>query len=41
MLDGEAGASKGAFLLILKGIIGSHNCKELRTKERSQRFEIG
>jgi putative DNA primase/helicase len=42
MLDGEAGASKGAFVLILKGIVGSRNCRELRTKQLGEgRFEVG
>ena len=41
ILDGEAGASKGALVLILSGIVGPENVYELRTRLLSERFEIG
>lgn len=41
ILDGVGGASKGAFVLILSGIIGPRNVYELRTKLLDERFEIG
>ena len=41
ILDGIAGASKGAFVLILNGIVGPKNAYELRTNLLTERFEIG
>jgi putative DNA primase/helicase len=41
ILDGVGGASKGAFILILSGIIGCKSVYELRTKWLGERFEIG
>jgi phage/plasmid-associated DNA primase len=40
VLDGVAGASKGAFLEVLKLVIGEENCGELRTEVLMERFEI-
>jgi phage/plasmid-associated DNA primase len=41
ILDGIAGASKGAFVLILNGIVGPKSAYELRTNLLTERFEIG
>jgi P4 family phage/plasmid primase-like protien len=41
ILDGEGGASKGAFVLIVRAIIGPSNAYELRTNHLEERFEIG
>ena len=41
VLDGEGGASKGAFVLIVRGIVGPSNAYELRTNHLGERFEIG
>ena len=41
ILDGIAGASKGAFVLTLNGIVGPKNVYELRTNLLTERFEIG
>jgi phage/plasmid-associated DNA primase len=40
ILDGVASASKGAFLEVLKLMIGEQNCGELRTEVLMERFEI-
>jgi len=41
ILDGVGGASKGALVLILTGIVGPTNVYELRTRLLCERFEIG
>lgn len=41
ILSGTAGAGKGTFIRILKGIIGAENIGSLRTGQLNQRFEIG
>ena len=41
ILSGTAGAGKGTFIRVLKGIIGEANIGSLRTDQLSQRFEIG
>jgi len=41
ILSGTAGAGKGTFVRVLKGIIGEANIGSLRTEQLSQRFEIG
>jgi P4 family phage/plasmid primase-like protien len=41
ILSGTAGAGKGTFVRILKGIIGEANIGSLRTEQLNQRFEIG
>ncbi len=41
ILDGVGGASKGALVLILTGIVGPINVYELRTRLLCERFEIG
>jgi phage/plasmid-associated DNA primase len=41
VLDGEGGASKGAFVRIVLAIVGSSNAYELRTNHLAERFEIG
>jgi P4 family phage/plasmid primase-like protien len=41
ILDGVGGASKGAFVLSIIGIVGSQNARELRTRFLADRFEIG
>jgi putative DNA primase/helicase len=41
LLEGEAGASKGAFVRVLEGILGQENTGELRTQQLYGRFEIG
>lgn len=41
ILDGVGGASKGAFVLTLAGVIGAKNVYELRTHLLAERFEIG
>jgi putative DNA primase/helicase len=41
ILDGVGGASKGAFVLVINGIIGPQNVYELRTNVLGERFEIG
>jgi len=41
MLDGVGGASKGAFVCVTQGIVGTANTYELRTQLLDQRFEIG
>ncbi|HTR40456.1 MAG TPA: phage/plasmid primase, P4 family [Pseudomonadales bacterium] len=41
ILSGTAGAGKGTFVRVLKGIIGEMNIGSLRTDQLSQRFEIG
>jgi putative DNA primase/helicase len=41
ILSGTAGAGKGTFIRILKGIIGEANIGSLRTDQLNQRFEIG
>ncbi len=41
ILSGTAGAGKGTFVRILKGIIGEANIGSLRTKHLHDRFEIG
>ena len=41
ILDGMAGASKGALVLTLNGIVGPKNVYELRTNLLTERFEIG
>jgi len=41
ILDGVGGASKGAFVLTIIGIVGPQNARELRTRFLADRFEIG
>jgi hypothetical protein len=41
ILDGVAGASKGAFVLVVRGVVGPSNTYELRTQLLDGRFEIG
>lgn len=41
ILSGTAGAGKGTFVRVLKGIIGEANIGSLRTEQLGQRFEIG
>jgi putative DNA primase/helicase len=41
ILDGVGGASKSAFVLVTRGIIGPANTYELRTEHLCDRFEIG
>jgi putative DNA primase/helicase len=41
MLVGHAGASKGAFIKIIEGLIGKKNCRELRPRHVADRFELG
>ena len=41
ILSGTAGAGKGTFIRILKGVIGEANIGSLRTEQLNQRFEIG
>jgi P4 family phage/plasmid primase-like protien len=41
ILSGTAGAGKGTFIRVLKGIIGEANIGSLRTEQLNQRFEIG
>lgn len=41
ILDGVSNASKSAFLLVVRAIVGSTNTYELRTKHLAERFEIG
>jgi putative DNA primase/helicase len=41
ILSGTAGAGKGTFVRVLKGIIGEANIGSLRTDQLNQRFEIG
>jgi putative DNA primase/helicase len=41
MLVGHAGASKGAFIKIVEGLIGRKNCRELRPRHVADRFELG
>jgi phage/plasmid-associated DNA primase len=41
ILEGIGGASKGAFILILAGIVGRQNIYELRPNLLNGRFEIG
>jgi P4 family phage/plasmid primase-like protien len=41
ILSGTAGAGKGTFIRVLKGIIGEANIGSLRTDQLNQRFEIG
>ena len=41
ILSGTAGAGKGTFVRVLKGIIGEANIGSLRTEQLSSRFEIG
>ena len=41
ILSGTAGAGKGTFVRVLKGIIGAANLGSLRTDQLNQRFEIG
>jgi putative DNA primase/helicase len=41
ILSGTAGAGKGTFVRVLKGIIGEMNIGSLRTDQLNQRFEIG
>jgi P4 family phage/plasmid primase-like protien len=41
ILSGTAGAGKGTFIRILKGIIGEANIGSLRTDKLNERFEIG
>ena len=41
ILSGTAGAGKGTFIRVLKGIIGETNIGSLRTDQLNQRFEIG
>lgn len=41
ILSGTAGAGKGTFVRVLKGIIGESNIGSLRTDQLGQRFEIG
>jgi P4 family phage/plasmid primase-like protien len=41
ILSGTAGAGKGTFVRVLKGIIGEANIGSLRTDQLGQRFELG
>lgn len=41
ILSGTAGAGKGTFIRVLKGIVGEANIGSLRTEQLNQRFEIG
>ena len=41
ILSGTAGAGKGTFVRVLKGIIGEANIGSLRTDQLKSRFEIG
>jgi P4 family phage/plasmid primase-like protien len=41
ILSGTAGAGKGTFVRVLKGVIGEANIGSLRTEQLNQRFEIG
>jgi putative DNA primase/helicase len=41
ILDGVGGASKGAFVQVLNGIVGPKNAYELRPKMIGERFEVG
>ena len=41
LLSGTAGAGKGCFVRVLKGIIGDANIGSLRTGKLNERFEIG
>lgn len=41
ILDGVGGASKGAFVGVLNGVVGPKNVYELRTAILAERFEIG
>jgi putative DNA primase/helicase len=41
ILSGTAGAGKGTFIRILKGVIGEANIGSLRTDKLNERFEIG
>ena len=41
ILSGTAGAGKGTFIRILKGIIGAENIGSLRTEHLNAKFEIG
>lgn len=41
ILSGTAGAGKGTFIRVLKGIIGEANIGSLRTEQLGERFEIG
>jgi P4 family phage/plasmid primase-like protien len=41
VLDGIGSASKSAFVLLARGIVGATNVYELRTKHLAERFEIG
>jgi putative DNA primase/helicase len=41
LLDGTGGASKGAFILCVQGVVGALNTYELRTEHLDDRFEIG
>jgi Predicted ATPase len=41
VFDGEGAASKGAFVLIVRGVVGPANAYELRTNHLGERFEIG
>jgi putative DNA primase/helicase len=41
ILDGVAGASKGAVVLVIKGITGETNAYQLRTQLLDKQFEIG
>ena len=40
-MSGTAGAGKGTFIRVLKGIIGEANIGSLRTDKLNERFEIG
>lgn len=40
LLTGSAGGGKSTLVNILEGLIGRHNCCELRTEHLDQRFEI-
>jgi putative DNA primase/helicase len=41
VFDGEGAASKGAFVLVVRGIVGPSNAYELRTNHLGDHFEIG
>jgi P4 family phage/plasmid primase-like protien len=41
ILSGTAGAGKGTFIRILKGVVGEANIGSLRTDKLGERFEIG
>ena len=41
ILSGTAGAGKGTFIRVLKGVIGEANIGSLRTDKLNERFEIG